>query len=161
MVALEIQELGPFTSKLFVGEVFDQFLVKEVDIVTFNHFHMDGHIRRAYYSQEELEEGGISELSVWPALKPFCFSLIKGKKLPESFRVVLKAPLSMTETLLQSSGLSLTPEDINGLYLNINYENGALACITGTSVKVFTMDQSLDREWDEMVRSFLKKNEIL
>jgi len=42
MIALKIEDLKLFTSKLFVGEVFDQFLAKEAVIVTFNTFTIDG-----------------------------------------------------------------------------------------------------------------------
>ncbi len=37
MIALNIEEMKPFTTKLFVGEVFDRFLVKEASITTFIH----------------------------------------------------------------------------------------------------------------------------
>ncbi len=33
--------------------------------------------------------------------------------------------------------------------------------MTGTSVSIFTLDKTLDMEWDQAVRSFLKKNEII
>lgn len=35
MTALKIEEIRTFTSKLFVGEIFDQFLAKEAVIATF------------------------------------------------------------------------------------------------------------------------------
>ena len=55
MVGLKIEDVKGFTSKLFVKEDFDLFLVKEVQIVTFNSFSIDGHIRKGYFSEEELE----------------------------------------------------------------------------------------------------------
>ena len=51
-------------------------------------------------------------------------------------------------------------EQITGLYVNIRYEEGQLTCVTGTSVSFFTLDKSLDREWDETVRQFLRGAEI-
>ena len=54
MVGLKIEDVKGFTSKLFVKEDFDLFLVKEVQIVTFNSFSIDGHIRKGYFSEEEL-----------------------------------------------------------------------------------------------------------
>lgn len=55
MIALRIEDIRQFTAKLFVGETFDHFLIKEAEIVTFNVFTIDGHIRQGYYSEEELE----------------------------------------------------------------------------------------------------------
>ena len=45
MIALRIEDIRQFTAKLFVGETFDHFLIKEAEIVTFNVFTIDGHIR--------------------------------------------------------------------------------------------------------------------
>lgn len=160
MVALKIEDLKAFTSKLFIGETFDTFLTKEVTIVTYNTFTIDGHIRQGYYSEEELEEKKIEEMSSWKVLKPFCFSLIKGSRLPESFQIVFMLSPERTEKFLKSNQLPFTPENINGLYLNIRYEEKVLNCVTGTSVNVFTLDKSLDRTWEEAVRLFLKKQEI-
>ena len=49
MIALRIEEQKKFTSGLFIGELFDQFLLREADIVTFNRFTIDGRVRRGYY----------------------------------------------------------------------------------------------------------------
>ena len=61
---------------------------------------------------------------------------------------------------MKARGSGLLPDQVGGLYLNIQYENGEMYCITGTSLQVFTMDKSLEREWDESVRQFLKKHGI-
>ena len=160
MVALKMEDLKGFTSKLFVGDVFDQWLVREVSIVTFNVFTIDGHIRQGYYSDEELEEKKIEELSAWKILKPFCFSLIKGKKLPESFQITLQLAPENVEIFLKYAELDLRADQISGLYLNIRYENGDLHCVTGTSLKIFTLDRQIEVEWDAAVKFFLKQKEM-
>ena len=50
MVALKVEDMKQFTSGLFIGSMFDRFLVREADIVTFNAFHMDGRVRPGYYT---------------------------------------------------------------------------------------------------------------
>ena len=52
------------------------------------------------------------------------------------------------------------PEDIQGLYLNFHYDGSTLQCITGTSLKTFSMDKSIEREWDTEVKSILKSKNI-
>ncbi len=160
MIALKIDDVKQFTSKLFVGSTFDKFLVREVTIVTYNSFSIDGHIKQGYYTEAELEENRIEDLSSWGTLKPFCFSLIKGKKLPGSFQIVLQIAPADVEAFLSHSQLAVPADQITGLYVNIRYEDGALNCVTGTSVSFFTLDKSLDREWDEAVKLFLKGQEI-
>lgn len=161
MVALKIEDVRPFTSKLFVGDTFEGFLVREASIATFNAFHIDGHIRPGYYTEEEMAEGKIGELSSWKVIRPICFTLIKGRKLPGSFQIVLQLSPEDVGEFLSYSGLNYQPEQIGGLYVNIRYEENLLYCITGTSVNVFTLDKSLEREWDNALRLFLKKHEIL
>jgi len=90
MTALKVEDIRQFTSSLFIGAMFDRFLVREAEIVTFNTFHIDGKVRKEYYTEQELEEKHIGSLSLWEAVKPVCFSLIRGKKLHGSFRIVFQ-----------------------------------------------------------------------
>lgn len=160
MRALKIEDQKAFTAGLFIGELFDSFLVREVNIVTFNSFTIDGHVRQGYYSDEELEENQIEEFSAWRTVKPICFSLIKGKRLPESFRMVFLMAPAARERFTKSHAPNLSPEAVGGLYLNVRYENGELTCVTGLSMNLFTMDKSMEKEWDDSVELFFKKNGI-
>lgn len=160
MIALKIEDLKTFTAQLFMGETFDHWLVREVNIVTFNSFTIDGRIRQGYYSDEELEANRIEELSSWKSLRPFCYSLIKGKKLPESFQITMQLSPEENETFIRRMKPDFPAEQVAALYLNIRYENHAAACVTGTSLKIFTLDKQIEQEWDETVQRYLKKLQI-
>ena len=161
MVALKIEELKDFTRKLFVEEVFDWWMMREAVITTFNMFTIDGRIRKGYFMEQELEEKGIGELSPWKLVRPVCFSLIKGKRLPESFRITLQLPGARVEQFLQSVQPDFKAEQVSGLYLNIRYEEQKLYCVTGTSLNVFKKNKKIEQEWDETVKRFLRKREIV
>jgi hypothetical protein len=150
-------------SKLLVQTTFDHFLLSEAVITTFNTFTIDGHLRKEFYSEDELESLQLKEshLSAWENIKPICFELIKGKKTPLHFKFVFQLSPSNTERLLQQTGLSLTPQDVNGLFINIKYDGNVLSCITGTSLNFFTLDKSLEQAWDSMIQRFLKQQEII
>lgn len=156
MVALKIEDIKNCTAKLFLGGEFDSFLVREVHIATFNRFTIDGHVRRGYYTEEEMEEGGIESLSAWKVLRPFCFSLIKGKKLPGSFSITLQMSPKEVEVFLKDSGLSMAPETIQSLCMNIRYEEGNMTVVTAASLSFFTLDKTIDTEWELYVQRFLK-----
>ena len=160
MIALRIEEQKKFTSGLFIGELFDKFLLREADIVTFNRFTIDGRVRRGYYTGGEQEEGEIGEFSSWRTIKPVCFSLIRGKRLPETFRIVLCLSEEARSRFVQAHAPGILPEQAGGLYINIQYENQEMTCVTGTSMNIFTMDRTLEREWDESVKQFLKRSGI-
>ena len=69
MIALKAEDVKSFTTKLFVREDFDAFLVKEVNITTYNSFSIDGHVKQGYYTEEEREENNIEEFSTWKTLR--------------------------------------------------------------------------------------------
>lgn len=160
MVALKMEDLKQFTSQLFIGDTFDGWLVREAAIVTFNTFTIEGRIRVGYYTEKELEENKIEEFSSWKVLKPICYSLIKGKKLPESFQITLQLPPTEVEDFLKNAQLEFTVDQIQGLYMNIRYDNGAVRCVTGTSLNVFTLDRQIEIEWDEATRLYFKDRQI-
>ena len=159
MTALQIEEQKAFTENLFIGELFDVFWCG----------------RRPCYVQQLFDRwpgapgllfrGGIGAsenrgVFRWKVLKPFCYSLIRGKRLPESFRIVFLLPPEETARFVAAHGAGLAAEQVQGLYLNVQYENHGLTCITGVSLNVFSMDRTLEREWDQAVREFLKKNGV-
>ena len=161
MIALKLKNTKNFMTRLLLSDTFDNFLFIEGEIVTFNTFTIDGHIRAGYYTQQELEENHVGELSTWQTVRPFCFSLIKGKRLPESFRITLQLPGARVEQFLQSVQPDFKAEQVSGLYLNIRYEEQKLYCVTGTSLNVFTLDKKIEQEWDETVKRFLREREIV
>jgi hypothetical protein len=149
-------------SKLLISDIFHTFLLSEATITTFNTFTINGYIQKDFYSSEELEDSSLSHqtLSTWETIKPLCFDIIKGKKPPLSFKIIFMLSEKNVKKLLEQSGIGLTENDINGLFLNIKFSNNSLHCVTGTSLKVFTMDKSLETEWDSMVQKFFKVHEI-
>ena len=163
MVALQIQDIKNFMSKLLLSQTFDHFLLIEGSITTFNTFRIDGRIHSDFFTEEEQEERRLHdrEFSLWKEVKPFCLELIKGKKTPLGFKFTFQLSKENTVKLLTSSGItSIQPENVSGLLLNIRYDNGTLNVITATNLSLFTLDKTLERAWDDMVKRFLKQQEI-
>jgi hypothetical protein len=160
MISLKVLEVKSFMSHLLVHNVFDNFLLSELDITTFNNYHVSGKLIESYYSSEELELLKARKYSTWNEIKPFAFSIVKGNKLPSSIKIIFLLSEENTDKLLANSNLAFKSEEINGLFLNVRYENGNLYIITGTSIKTFTLDKSLDNVWDTYVKAFLKHYEI-
>ncbi len=159
MIALEIKITKNMMNALLLSEQFDSFLVEEAVITTYNTFHIDGHLVREYYSNEEwahLEAEYPSTIfSSWKEIRPHCFQLIKGKKTPASFKVVLHAAPALIEKIAANPECGVAANLIRSLVLNIRYENGKVTCITGSAFTTFVMDKSVERLWDAYVRQFL------
>lgn len=156
MIALTIPNLRLFTSHLFLKETFDQFLLVEADIITYNSFHIDGTINKSFYTEEEREQLNSEDFSRWGTIRPICFSLIRGNKLPLSFKIIFRLSKSGTQKLLAQESL-FEKYDIEALYFNVLYKNNSLTCTTGVSTKQFQMDKTVEHIWDEKIRQFFKK----
>lgn len=162
MIAVQIQDIKDFMSKLLLGNAFDSFWLSEASITTSVSYTIDGFLHpEFYYTQEAelLQEEGRT-YALWRDMKPFCFSVIKGKKTPLSFKIVFMLSKKNTQKLLASSKLSYQLEDIFGLFVNFQFDGQHLTCTTGTSLKTFSLDKSLDRVWDEMILKFFKQQQI-
>ena len=126
-------------SHLLLKDTFDNFSFIEGEITTFNKF---------TYSR-------------WNKTRDFCFQIIRGKRTPLGFKIVLALPEDQVPYFLTAHGLTgYRPEEIRGLYLNFHYDGHHLQCITGTSLNTFTMDKSIEREWDQEVKNILKSRSI-
>ena len=161
MISFKIEHTKDFMNKLLLQEAFDGFLVKEATISTFQTLHIDGSRNKSFYTTEELEELGTDmDFVKWSEIKALCFQSIKGKKTPLSFKFVFKLSEKNTEKFLLQTGVSFNTSDVSGLFLNISFENGIIHCVSGTALKIFTMEKALDTEWDSMVERFLKQIQV-
>lgn len=154
MTSLQIKELKHFMNAVLLSEQFDMFQVAEATITTFNTFHIDGHIVKEFYSPEEEIT---STLSLWKDIRPICFQLIKGKRTPVSFRIILQASPALIEEIAASEECEVAANLIQSLTLNIRYESGKATCVTGTSFTTFLMDKTTDAVWDKYIRMFFEK----
>lgn len=159
MIALEIKGTKTIMNALLLTGQFDPFLVEEAVITTFNTFHIDGHLVADFYSSEELEELENNQkstvFSYWSDIRPVCFQLIKGKKTPVSFKVVLHAAPQLMEKIAANPECGVAANLIRSLILNIRYDNGKVTCVTGSAFTTFIMDKSVEKLWDAYVRQLL------
>lgn len=160
MVALHIVDVKSFMNSLLLQNVFDNFLLSELDIVTFNQFTIHGALNRSWFDDEEKEQLNGRMYSTWSEMKPIAFQLFKGKKVPASFKIVLVLSSENTSKVLEKSGVGIDQSTLSSLIVNIRYENGILHLITGVAMKVFTMDKTLEHEWDSNMKQFLKHYQI-
>ena len=157
MILLSISEVKEFMSKLLLSDTFDSFLFIEGEIVTFNTFSINGYLQKDFFDKDMIPK---RNYSLWKELREYCFSLIRGKRTPLLFKFVFGLSEPNIEKLLRQQGLSFTPQEVQGLYLNISYDGHSLRCVTGTSMNLFTLDKSLEEAWDKMVQKFFAQKEI-
>ena len=155
MISLTIKDTKSFMSHLLIKDTFDRFLLSEAIISTANTYTVNGNINKDFFSADELEELSDNTYSAWNTVKPFCFSLIKGNKVPVGMKLIFLLPDDLTDELLAKSQTEYAASNINGLFLNIRYAGGTVTIVTGTSLNIFSLDKTLENTFDSYVRHFL------
>ena len=152
MISLEITAIRQFTQDLFIGTAFDSFLLREASFTTLCTYGISG---RLSAGAEELRQEYPSDFILWSYVKPVCFSMIKGNRLPEQFTITLLMPKPQIAAFMEGNDTGLLPENVQSLALNIRYAQKTLTCTTGTSLSVFTLDKTLEQLWDTYVKNLL------
>lgn len=160
MIALQINDTKNFMNKLLVGTVFDTCLLEEAHITTFNHFFIDGHMVKEFFTPEDLENKALDDFSSWKTMKPICFDLIKGKKTPVNFKVVLHLSPSDVTTITAIPECSVDASFVKALVLTVKFDGSSVICTTGTAFHSFQLDKSLDLLWDIRCKQFFDENSI-
>ncbi|MDO4275322.1 MAG: DUF5721 family protein [Eubacteriales bacterium] len=162
MLALNITDIKDFMNKLLIGEVFDPLWLTEAAVTTFNTFTIDGTLQRDFFDSDScqvLDETSRTH-SLWKEVKPFCYSIIRGKRTPLYFKIIFQLPHRKAEAALSQTDLGISPENVTGLYLNLQYKNNSLLCTTGTSLKTFLPGKQVEQFWDNMILDFFRQNQI-
>ncbi|MCR5641244.1 MAG: DUF5721 family protein [Lachnospiraceae bacterium] len=147
MQSFRITDVKGFMAQLLTKEMFDHFLLVEATIHNRISYVIDGHKR-----------GEEQACIPYGEVRPLCFDMIKGKQTPEFFQFVLQLPPNLKDNLIEDSDVVLQSADVLSLSMNIRFQNNELTLMTGTSLRIFTVDRSLEKQWDQWVRHFLVTN---
>ena len=161
MIALSIIDVKDFMNKLLIGEVFDRFFLVEASVTTFNTFTIDGRLQQDFFDTDTvaMHKSNSIEYSLWRDVKPYCFSVIRGRRTPLNFRIVLQLSHKQTQQILNPSFPDRSVPDCR-FCLNLQYRNDSLLCTTGVSYTSFCLDKRPEHLWDEIIRKFLSGQHI-
>ncbi len=144
---------------LLVSDVFGDFCLQEAVINTSVSYSINGRIHRDFYSEEEAE-GIKNEFAEWTEIRPRIFEMIKGKNLPLSFRMTLSLKNDKMHALLHEKSPEGYSSAIKELCVNIRFEKGVAAMMTGTSYESFVMTKAEELIWDNAFMEFLTSKNI-
>lgn len=162
MLALKINDVKEFMNQLLIGETFDHFQLVEASITTFNTFSIDGTLKRDFFDTDTcdiLDQSSIT-YSFWKEVKPYCYSIIRGKRTPLHFKIIFQLSKDQTFSVVQNMNSNMAPDLIQGLFLNLQYKNKELLCTTGLSLQTFFPDKTPERLWDLAVLDFFRNRKI-
>lgn len=157
MIALSLSNVKNCMAQLLLKETFDDFLFIEGEIVTAHTFTIDGFTQKSFFEEDTAD---IFNYALWKDIRDYCFSIIKGRRTPLSFKFIFSLNPIKIASLVSDFGIDWDPSDIQGLYLNFKYDGEKLQCITGTSLKTFSLDKTIERVWDRKVQELFSNHEI-
>lgn len=160
MIAIQIEDVKLFMNKLLKASIFDDFEVIKVDLSTKISYTIDGTINYNFLDSDEKDIISDQIYIKWLEIKPNILSIIKGSKTPSILKIVFCLSEKSKNALVLKSKSTFKPEDINGFYMNIIFENKDLKIVTGTNYKLFSLDKSIEQYYDQSIIKFLSKYEI-
>lgn len=162
MKAFYMKDQKQFMNRLLKSDLFDHFLLAEATINGAISYHVDGHINREFFDEEELRSLTADDSCYIPFghFRPICYELIRGRHTPLYLKFIfMLSPSNMSKTLA-STDSGLNPEDIDGMFLNLTFRDGVMLLTSGVSYHTFTLDHSLDAAWDALAARFLSSHGI-
>lgn len=162
MQLINILDIKPFMQLLFQSNTLDKYQFVSATIQTDMTYSLDGHINHNFFTEEDISTHELTEATYlpWFLAKEKVFLLIKGKTTPTQLKVVLRASQEDTASILNSTKSSLNPNDIDGLFINIAFQENKLNVICGISYKIFTLDKNLEDEFSTSIVTLFKSNNI-
>jgi len=151
MLSLRLKSLKDATRKLFLDTSFDCFSLMEAAFICASSFTVDGHCNKDFFDPAEVPD---DEYIAWSAIRPICFQMIKGKRVPLSFRLVFTLSAAKAAERFLAPALA-DNADIDRYILILHYKNQQLTVTTGTSFHRFSLDRVSEKLWDQMITRWL------
>lgn len=154
MKVFQIHDLKGFMNDLFCKETFEGFLLQEASITTFCNYKINGHLVKEYYKDETLYEDYVS----WKKMRPYVFDLIKGKKIPVSFQIMLTMSKKSVKVYVDKLVPDFDYKKVDAMSMLIRFGGQDVKVISSCTISEFTMDKTLERSFDQTVYRFLQKH---
>ena len=110
MLSVSITDVKNFMAHLLSRETFDLFYLVEASFKKEISYHIDGHLNTDFFDTDS--ERPEREYCLWKEVRPFAFSIIRGKRLPLGCKIILALPKATVAFLIKESRCSFREEDI-------------------------------------------------
>ncbi len=160
MISLHIKDTKQFMSHLLIKGTWDNFLLSEATLMMANPFTISGEINRSFFTNEEYEALSDKTYMLWSQIKPFCYSIIKGNKVPTAMKIIFVLPKNIETEILTNADSTIAADDIDRLFVNVRYNENGITLITGTCLHTFTLDKTLEHAFDHYIKNFLNQAEL-
>jgi hypothetical protein len=140
---IENEDTKKFMNLLLKEESFDKMECRLCELTTFVNFTIDCKLNKDFFDEEVKRN-----YCLWGEIRSQVFSLVKGKRKPKVFKIILSLSEEGTERLHHNA---------KACFLNISFENDMVVFTTGTAQKEFDLSKAVDEAWDNVMRVFFKR----
>ena len=148
MEIVEIEEKAEYIKELFEKEIKSL----QASFQIYKDKYVNGRLNREYFDTEA--QADLPEYIEWKDIKATVYAYLKGERLPIGFKIILMFNRENISRLLEMNNLPVKEEDVSALFMNVVYEHETLSVTTGTSLKIFTMDKTLEHIWDDTIKKY-------
>lgn len=155
MLSFQITAQKDFMNKLLCGNLFHEFNLKEASVRGAVTYYIDGHINQEYFDEEKKEE-----YISFNEIRNTVFQMIKGKRTPLSFRLILHLNQDCLSKIEAKEGICFNDFFIANLVLNIRFTEGNMQIVSAVDYSNFSIDKEFEKKWDYYVTKILTREEI-
>lgn len=150
MLALPESDVKGLMNMLLVKETFDAFELRTAAVQTFARFDIEG-APPAQLPEEGMEAGKPVEprgYCLWGTIRPYVYGIIKNGGKPRFMKLVLALPQDKLERF----------DGAQALFINVTFDKNQVVITTGTAMRSFSLDKTVETKWDEYVTAFFGRS---
>ncbi len=151
MISHEVDSVKEFIEELKNNKKFDSFYLYEARVKSRLDYYVNGKQNEASFDMDNQME---SEYITWKDIKETIFFLFGENIVPHSFRIILMFSRDNIEKLIELNDLSYKVDDISALFFNLYYDGDKFTITTGSSMRTFSLDKSIEKIWDDTVNKY-------
>ena len=156
MIIVKISDVKDFMKKLFLKEIFDNFLLVSTDIKTASDFKIDGKRNKEWYDEENEAD---TDYIKWKEVREQAAFLIKGERPPLFIKSVFRLSEENTAKLAVKADESADIKSL-GMFFTLKFDGKELFITTGVSYYDFLKTKRFEEFWNENLLKFLKYFDI-
>lgn len=161
MISLVADDTRSFMNCLIKSEAFDNFLIYTFSIDTLYNLSIDGAINKDYLSSDEQEIYEGQSYIDYTQVKPILTNILKQSHTPTAMKITFTLNRKSTEQVQRRLIGETDVLPVQGFLINLVFDGEKVRITTGTNYAQFTLDKSIEQSFDQMMRQFFKKNDLL
>ena len=150
MLTIPDSDVRMLMNMLLAQGVFDGFELRSCTIQSFARFDIEG-VPVAEAAEAAEGETRKAVFCKWQRIRPYVYNILKGSEKPRFMKFVFSAA---AETLVGELA------EAQALFINIIFDKNTVHITTGASMKAWSLDKTVENQWDSHVVDFIKQNNI-